>query len=188
MRIKNEKLWEHLKQNLKDFEIEAGWFENTKYDDNTPVALVAKVQNDGVHIHQTVTEKQRNFLHTIGIHLKKGTKDLNIFIPARPFMEHAKERIEGKEGKQILLQEMLRVFDGKQTMEQATERIGIWLQGIIQEEIKKISTPALAKSTIRAREKRYVSKRKKGSESGIDKPLVDTGIMFSTVQHKVTIK
>lgn len=202
MRVKNKKLWEHLKANLKDFKIEAGWFENTKYDENTSVGYIAGVQNYGAAIknpggqpyyinsstEMAVFVKKDSLLGEHLISQGKVTKPHTIVIPPRPFMEHAKERIEGKEGKQILLQEMLRVFDGKQTMLQATERIGTWCQGIIQEEIKKITTPSLAKSTVRTREKRYVSKRKKGSASGIDKPLVDTGIMFSTVQHKVTIK
>lgn len=184
MRTKNVKLWNQLTSQLKDFKIEAGWFENTRYDDNTSVAKIARVQNYGAHIHQTVTEKQRNFLHFIGIHLKKTTEDLNIIIPPRPFYDNAKKRITGPEGYKIVMQELLRVFEAKQTMEQAANRIGLWMQQVIQEEIKKIESPPLAESTIQARERSYKSKSKNRST----KPLNASGLMFATVQNKVTMK
>ena len=184
MRKKNVKLWNQLTKNLQDFKIEAGWFENTKYDAGTPVAGIAAVQNYGAHIHQSVSEKQRNFLHFIGIHLKKTTEDLNIVIPPRPFYDNAKKRITGPEGYKIVMQELLRVFEAKQTMEQAANRIGLWMQGVIQEEIKKISSPPLSESTIKSREKSYKSKSKNSST----KPLNATGLMFATVQSKVTMK
>lgn len=184
MRKKNVKLWSHLTTQLNDFKIEAGWFENTKYDSDTPVAGIAAVQNYGAHIQQTVTEKQRNFLHLIGIHLKKTTESLNIVIPPRPFYDNAKKRITGTEGNKTVMQELLRVFEAKQTMEQAATRIGLWMQGVIQEEIKKITTPPLAESTIQQRNSQYASKSKNEST----KPLNSSGIMFDTVQSKVTIK
>ena len=184
MRKKNEKLWNQLTSQLKDFKIEAGWFENTRYDSDTPVAGIAAVQNYGAHIHQTVTEKQRNFLHLIGIHLKKTTTDLNIIIPPRPFYDNAKKRITGPEGYKIFMQELLRVFEAKQTMEQAANRIGSWMQGVIQEELTKISTPPLSPLTIKERNSRYVSKSKNRST----KPLNASGLMFATVQNKVTMK
>ena len=62
MRKKNVKLWNHLTTQLKDFKITAGWFENTRYDAETPVAGIAAVQNYGAHIQQTVTPKQRKYL------------------------------------------------------------------------------------------------------------------------------
>lgn len=184
MRKKNKQLWNQLINNLQDFKIEAGWFENTKYTDGTPVAGIAAVQNYGAAIHQNVTDKQRKFLHFIGIHLKETTEELNIVIPPRPFMDNAKKRITGNEGYKIAMQELLRVFSGKQTMEQAANRIGLWMQGVIQEEIKKISSPPLAESTIEARARSYKSKSKNSST----KPLNASGIMFATVQSKVTMK
>lgn len=179
-RKKNVKLWNHLLNNLKDFRIEAGWFENTRYDDSTSVGFVAKIQNYGAVIN--VTEKQRNYLHYIGLHLKDSTGQ--IIIPPRPFMDNAAARVNGVEGHKVLLQEMLRVFEGRQTIEQATNRLGSWLQGIIQEEIKKINIPALSGATIEIRNNQYDSK----SSNKSTKPLNATGVMFNTVQHKVLIK
>lgn len=166
MRSKNEKLWNHLKSNLRDYKVEAGWFENTRYDDNTPVAYIAAVQNYGT---------------------AQAGKGHTTVIPARPFMDNAQNRVKGTEGKQILLQEMLRVFEGKQTMEQATNRLALWAKGVIQEEIKNLTSPPLAEATIKNRERRYKSKSKQKKKSTtIAKPLVDTGIMLATVQSKVT--
>lgn len=187
MRKKNVKLWNQLTKGLQDFKIEAGWFENTKYNDGTPVAGIAAVQNYGTvvkPIEQNVTAKQRAFLHYIGIHLKKTTEKLYIVIPPRPFMDNAKKRITGPEGYKIVMQELLRVFEAKQTMEQAANRIGLWMQGVIQEEIKKISSPPLSEETIKARTRSYKSKSKNKST----KPLNSSGIMFATVQSKVTMK
>lgn len=184
MRKKNVKLWNHLTTQLKDFKITAGWFENTRYNAETPVAGIAAVQNYGAHIQQTVTPKQRKYLRLLDIFLKKTTDNLNIVIPPRPFMDNAKKRITGAEGKKVLFIELYKVFEAKQTMEQAANRLGLWVQSVIQEEIKAITSPPLKTSTIKTREKSYKSKSKTQST----KPLNATGIMYDTVQHQVTIK
>lgn len=188
MRKKNVKLWQHLMQNLSDFEIQAGWFENSKYDAETPIAGIAAVQNYGAQITQNVTEKQRIFLHYAGIHLKKSTSNLNIVIPASPFMDNARKRIQGAEGKEVLTKEMLRVFEGRQTMQTACDRLALWVQSVIQEEIKNMNSPALKRSTVRNREKRYTSNAKKKNPVTMAKRLVDTGIMLDTVQGKAELK
>lgn len=178
-RRKNQKLWNQLTKNLNDFQIEAGWFENTKYDDGTSIGFVARIQNNGAHIN--VTNKQRKFLHYLGIHLKNSTGQ--IIIPPRPFMDNAKDRVK-KEGHQILQQEILRVFEGRQTMEKATSRLGEWLQGVIQKEITKLNNPKLSSATIEIRNKSYASH----SSNQSTKPLNDSGLMLATVQYQVTKK
>lgn len=190
MRKKNVKLWNHLIKELDDFEVQAGWFENTRYDDNTPVAKIAAIQNYGAKINHP--GGQPYFIDSktkLAVFVPKDipfsenlprTKPHTIIIPPRPFMDRAKERVRGPEGKQIIMQELLRVFEGRQTMEQATTRLGHWVQGIIQEEIKKITEPPLASGTIWQRNHRYDSKSKNKST----KPLNSSGIMFATVQSK----
>lgn len=180
MRKKNQALWDKITNGLDDFEIQAGWFENTKYADGTSVGGIAAVQNYGAQI--AVTDKMRGFLHHLGIHLKDSTG--NIIIPPRPFMDKAKARMQGQEGKQVLLQELLRVFEGRQTLDQATNRLAKWAQGIIQEEIKNTINPPLSDATIEIRNSEYESKSKNSST----KPLGSSGIMFATVQSKVTKK
>lgn len=176
VRKKNQKLWTHLLKELDDFEVQAGWFENTTYEDGKPIGGIAAVQNYGAHIN--VTPKMRAFLHYLGIHLKDSTGE--IVIPARPFMDNAKKRIQGEEGQRMVMQEIFRVLDGRQTMIAATDRLGLWAQGIIQEEIKNITTPPLSNATIEIRNNEYQSKSKNKST----KPLNTSGLMFSTVQHK----
>ena len=99
-------------------------------------------------------------------------------------MDNARARVEGQEGKKMLMQEFLLVFEGKQTMEQAAKHLGLWLQGVIQEEIKKIQYPALSGMTIEMRNKKYISK----SKSKSTKPLEATRLMFDSVQSKVTMR
>lgn len=188
MRKSNVKLWNHLLNELQDFKIIAGWFENTRYDADTPIAGIAAVQNFGAFISQNVTEKQRKFLHAVGIHLKKDTTQLNIVIPPRPFMENAKKRIQGKEGREMLMQEMLRVFEGRQTTKQAAMRLKEWLKNVIQEEIVKLQEPPLKRSTVRNREKRYISNAKNQNPQTTAKPLVDSGLMLETVQGQYELK
>ena len=180
MSKKNVKAWERLTKGLNDFSIQAGWFENSRYDADTPIGMIARIQNDGAHIR--VTEKQRKYLHYLGLHLKKTTQE--IVIPSRPFMDNARRRVMGAEGHRIVQLELIRCLEGKQTLEQAAERIGTWVQGVIQEEIKKITTPPLSKATIEIRNSQYASK----SSNKSTKPLNSTGIMFTEVQNKVTMK
>lgn len=180
MRKKNIKLWNRLTKELNDFVVQAGWFENSRYDSDTSIGMIARVQNNGAHIK--VTEKQRNFLHYLGLHLKDSTAQ--IVIPPRPFMDNAKARVLGVEGKKIITQELLRVFECKQTMQQAAQRIGIWIQGVIQEELKKINSPPLSPATIAIRNSEYASTSKNKST----KPLNASGLMFETVQYKAEKK
>lgn len=181
---KNQKVWQNLTQKLNDFSIQAGWFENTRYDADTPVGMIARIQNDGAVAHPKVTDKMRNYLHLLGIHLKKTTEQLTIVIPPRPFMDNARKRVNGEEGRLVITQELMRVFEGKQTMEQAARRLGIWVQGIIQDELRKIEDPALSPLTIQSRDLSYKSKSKNKST----KPLNATGFMLNTVEFKVEKK
>ena len=173
MRKSNKKLWNHLLTELQDFKIIAGWFENTRYDADTPIAGIAAAQNYGCSIDNPGGQPYYINSSTgmavfvskdslFGQHqINKGmvTKAHTIIIPPRPFMENAKKRIQGEEGREILMQEMLRVFEGRQTTKQAAMRLKEWLKNVIQEEIVKLQEPPLKRSTVRNREKRYISKR-----------------------------
>lgn len=179
-RKKNVKAWKALTQKLNDFTVQAGWFENSKYDADTSVAMIAAIQNYGAHIK--VTEKQRKYLHYLGMHLKNTTQE--IVIPPRPFMDNAKKRIQGPEGQEMITQELLRVLEGKQTIEQAADRLGLWAKGIVQKEIVKITTPPLSEATIEIRNSKYASK----SKNKASKPLNSSGFMVESVQYQVNKK
>ena len=179
-RKSNEKLWNHLINELDDFQVQAGWFEESRYDSDTPIAYVAAIQNFGARVR--TADSFKKYLHVIGIHLRKDKTEF--IIPPRPFMDNAKRRVESDEGKQIILQELLKVFAGKQTMEKALNRMGLWLQGVIQEEIKAINSPKLSGMTVEMRDMSYTSE----SANKSTKPLNSTGLMFSSVQYKAEKK
>lgn len=173
MRKKNQALWNHLKENIKDFKVEAGFFEGKTYPDGTPISGVAAVQNYGAHIRQNVTAKQRSFLHYAGIHLKNTTNELNIIIPPRPFMDNARKRIEGKEGLRQIEIEFTRILAGKQTIYTALQRLGEWAKEVIQEEIARITHPTLAPNTLKMR------------DANAGKPLMATEKMYNSVEYRI---
>lgn len=63
------------------------------------------------------------------------------------------------------------VVKGKRTREQAIKRLGVWIQGEIQQRIADGIPPPNAPSTI----------AKKGSS----KPLIDTGQLRQSITHKI---
>lgn len=99
-------------------------------------------------------------------------------VPARPFM---RPTIEAKtpEWKSTLAGGAHQVLNGKLTAEQMLGQVGQMAAGNIAETIASIDTPALKTSTIKARE----SRRKSPGVS--TKPLVDTGLLIQSVNHKV---
>lgn len=139
-------------KNLKEkTNLQVGWFENSRYDDDTPVAAVA-AQNE------------------------YGAPDRNI--PPRPFMrptvtEHEKEWVN-------TFSKLIK----KSTLTNSFEQLGLVVSGQIRAKIASIWEPPLSPVTIRNRLARY-STGTKGAKSSISKPLVDTGVMISSVSYKV---
>lgn len=184
-RKSNKKAWQALTQVLDNYTIKAGWFENSRYKDNTPIGGIAAVQNYGAVIHQTVTPKQRAFLHYLGIHLKKETTSLTIVIPPTHFMENCENKNTEK-WKETIKKAWASVFAGNITADKAMEQIGMMVEGDIAKAIKDVNGPPLSPMTVKARESTYKSKRKKSAdETAISKRLAGTGIMFNAVSHKV---
>lgn len=179
---RNKKLYDALTQKMPDYLIQAGWFEETKYKDGTPVGGIAAVQNYGAIINQAVTEKQRAFLHYLGIHLKKTTSNLSIVIPPTHFWEKCQE--ENKEKwRQLIKDAWTSVFLGNISPDKAVEQIGMAIEGDIAKAIAAIDSPPLAQSTIQARKNRMSDKKTTGK---LTKRLVDTGQMLDALSHKVT--
>jgi len=118
--------YERLKNILKDlhgYEARVGWFENSKYEDGTQVAMVAAQNEFG---------------------------NANKRIPARPFMrptiiekQNEWAVLAEKGAKQILL--------GNQNLENVFNLLGLKAVGDIKRTISKIFTPPLAAATIAAR-------------------------------------
>jgi hypothetical protein len=144
---------------LKDLEGKVGkvgWFEEQRYDDknSTPVAYVATIQEYGY--------PPKN-------------------IPARPFMRPT--IIEKQhEWKKIAEAGSRQVIQGKQTVGNVMEAIGLKASGDIKKAISKVTEPPLKPATIAAR----LAKRSNQSTLGLlTKPLIDTGYMLNSLTNVV---
>lgn len=179
-RIPNTKVLNSLK-NMPDFLIKAGWFEQSKYSDGTPIAGIAAVQNYGAVINQTVTEKQRNFLHYLGFHLKKSTNGLTIVIPPTHFMENCENNNKAK-WKNAIKNIWTMVTLGNLSPDSAIEQIAMLVEGDLADEIANGSYPPDKPSTVKAKLNRYKNKKAQGN---LDKRLVDTGLMLNSLSHQV---
>lgn len=126
----------------EDEGVNVGWFSDQKYDDNTPVAKVARWNEFGT---------------------KAG-------IPARPFMTRSIFNNEKKWIEQLktLIQ---RAIDEDKDIDEALKSFGEFAKGDIQATILAGGFEANAKST----------KRRKGEGK---LPLIDTGIMISSIQAR----
>lgn len=106
--------------------VEAGFFESAKYDDGTPVAYIAAIQEFG---------------HPEGN------------IPSRPFFRNAIKANE-KKWQAASSQLMLSVIEGKLSKEQALDQLGALIKGDIQESIIDGEFEPLKQSTLDARQSR----------------------------------
>ena len=103
--------------------LKVGWGEKQRYDDGTPVAVVAA---------------QNEF----------GNPAKNI--PPRSFMRTSTIEKEG-EWKALISQGMKTVMNGANSTANVFEMVGLKVAGDVREKIATITSPALAPSTIKAR-------------------------------------
>lgn len=141
---------------LPDAQIAAGWFKGVAHtDDGIDVAQIAAIQ-------------------------EFGTRDGRI--PPRPFMRTAEANNRQKWSAEVR-QGMKDIAAKKTTAANFFNNLGLAVQGDIQAEIVALTEPALAKSTVKARARRYKTKSRQGNVS--NKPLIDTGLMLGAVAYKV---
>ena len=124
------KLASNSARNVKDARVRVGWFEESKYDDNTPIAQVAYWQEYGT---------------------KKG-------IPQRPFMRTAEFHNKSK-WEALMAQEIKKCVENGQPLTQAMAKLGLVVQGDIAKEISNIVNPPLKESTVKARMRRLGKKK-----------------------------
>lgn len=195
-RKSNSKIWKALEQKIPDYLIQAGWFEESKYKDGTPIGGIAAVQNYGATINHPggtayfISElAQRAVFISSSSHLghellSKGikTKPHTIVIPPTHFWENCQK--ENKEKwKKLIKDAWTSVFLGNITPDKAVEQVGMVIEGDIAKAIAAVENPPLAQSTIAARKNRMADKKTTGN---LTKRLVDSGTMFDAVSHKVT--
>lgn len=165
--------------NLASAELQVGWFEGTQYNDGTPVAGVAAVQEFG---------------------------SASRAIPPRPFFRPTIAEQQGewtKKTESILS----RYIGGSLTSEQSLNVIGAMVVGDVQDKISTINSPKLSPVTIALRRLRDDGVQISGSlvgqvaqaiadgktakgELGDQtypnvKPLNDTGYMLATLTYNV---
>lgn len=157
-----------LKINGKGGRVRIGWRENTKYNDNTPVAKVAQIQEFGAKI--PVTDKMRKWFAAQGFPLNKHTK--KIVIPPRAFVRKTANQYKSK-WMDAFRNDLVKVINGKMSLEQAFNRMGVRAQGDLKQIISDFNEPPNSPMTI--------------AKKGFNNPLVDTGIMLSTVDYQVEV-
>lgn len=162
---RNQKVYNALTQKIPDYLIKAGWFENSRYNNNTPIGGIAAVQNYGATINQS-----------------KGENSWTIVIPPTHFMENCQSGNKEK-WKNMIKNAWTSVFLGNITPDKAMEKIGMLIEGDIAKAIIDVNSPSLADSTIQNRKNRYKDKKTTGN---LTKRLVDTGQMLDSVSHQVT--
>lgn len=117
-------------QDLEGVTGKVGWFKDAKYEDGTPVAYVAAIQEFG----------------------SPGNN-----IPPRSFMRSTQsDKIN--EWRQAAAGASRQVLNNKMQAVQAMELIGMKAEGDIREKISQIDSPALRPATIKARQRRYAEK------------------------------
>lgn len=119
-------------EQLGTLETRVGWFDNARYPDGTPVALVATTQEFGS--------------------AKKS-------IPPRSFMRPAIN--EGRaEWSAAAASGFKAVVDGRYTAQGVLDLIGEAAAGSVRQKISELNTPALKSSTLAARRKAGINSTK----------------------------
>lgn len=174
---------QQLKVLLKDLggkKLEVGWFESALYDEGTPVAGIAAVQEFGT--------------------VSGG-------IPPRPFMRPAVEEHE-KDWRAFADQELKKVTAEEQSMTQFLEKLGLLVSGQIRKNIAQLTSPPLSPITLALRKQKLAGKTitgktvgetaaaiakgetktgQLGDASGINpKPLVFDGVLLNSLTYVVS--
>lgn len=173
----------------------AGWFEDNRYDnqDQTPVATIALIQERGATIQthhyerfKTFVGARKNLGANIARHNKKyahieGSFSQVITIPPRPFIGPA---IRANQSKwlNMIEQGSKQLIRDEITLEKLFGDLANDGKDQIQLKIREVTSPPLSEITIRNRMQRLKNKKR---TSSLEKPLIDTGIMFNTVNYRV---
>ncbi len=149
----------------KDKVGKVGWFESARYNDKnaTPVAYVASIHEFGT---------------------ASAGRGRTTIIPPRPFFRPTIAEQGGVNGAwaQVAKVGAQNILKGSMNSKQAMDMLGLKAAGDIAKTISKIQSPPLAAATVANRQRRYSDRKTVGN---LTKPLVDTGVMVSTLTHAV---
>jgi hypothetical protein len=107
-------------------------------------------------------------------------------VPPRPFMGPAIAN-NSFAWLEMINKGMKKVINGKANILDVLNKVGARAAGDVAKAIRAVTSPSLSPATILARYLRLTSKsaRKKGVTATLEKPLIDTGIMFRSVTHAI---
>lgn len=141
-------------KNLTGKVAKVGWFEKAKYP-----------YPPHIHVAYVAT------IHEYGWPSKN--------IPPRPFMRPtiAQKSVEWKE---VAKTGATAILKGNATVADIMEAIGVRAAGDIRKTISLIVSPPLKPATIAARLRKRANKKTLGA---LDKPLIDTGVLYGTLTN-----
>jgi hypothetical protein len=173
------------------FQSRVGWFEGNHYDNGTPVAYVAAINEYGASFQHPGGTK---YIMRDGVPLfvkdsyqgaiEGVTKPHNITIPARPTIRptiaHQRDNWM-KNGAKLAA----KASTGNMALRAVFDQIGLVAAGDVRKTITQLTSPPLKAATIRARQNSYANKKVKGN---LSKPLVASSQMVSTLTNQTTEK
>lgn len=164
----NQDLLNHIK-GLQSGKVEVGWLESATYDDGTPIAKVAEINEFGATIK--VTDKMRRWFGAQGFPLNKNTTEIHI--PARSFIRSTCDE-KKKEWTDVINSRLKKAIKGELSFEQALEQLGLKIKADVQEKISSTTTPPNSAMTI--------------AMKGKDTPLRNTGLMLESITVQTEVK
>ena len=166
-----------------------GWFPGAKYQDGTPVAYVAAIQEYG-----TVFTHPGGTKYIIGeggkaVFVKNDyqgkvagvTKPHQIVIPPRSFMRTTITEKKSEWAK-LAKSGAKAMVAGNASPRQVMEGLGLAASGDIRKKISEINSPPLKAATVANKKRKLAKGKKVGS---LTKPLVESGLMISSLTSTV---
>jgi len=151
-------------EKLENMEVRVGVFK----EDGEDLLMIARVHEYGAQIK--VTQKMRDYLHYIGLHLKATTTEINI--PERSYIRSTVD-----DNKKIIKKDiglMLKKYlTTNRKFKHFTSEVGNYLTNITQKQLMDLHSPKLHPFTV----------QKKGQ----DNPLLETGELVNQITYKVVM-
>lgn len=188
----NPQVFAQIENRIKELtgsQAKVGWFESARYENGTPVAYVAAIQEYGAYINHPggtpykIVNGQAVFVSKSSPEAASlpKTKPHPIVIPPRPFMRPTVAE-KTPEWKKILLDGSKAILRGNATSQLVMEAVSSKAAGDIAKTIARIWQPPLKEATVKARARRLKSHE---ITQSLRKPLVDTGMLIQSITHVV---
>lgn len=135
-------------------------------EDSSEILMIANVQEFGCNIK--VTDKMRNYLHAIGLHLKKTTREIRI--PERSFIRSGFDDKESKI-RNTANKYLEQVLGMELSADAFFNTLGEYIVGQLQEYMTDLRIPPNHPFTI--------------EQKGSSNPLIDTGRLRQSITYRI---